>query len=293
MYRQFWLENQEGKIWNFTDKETKTFLNTPSGLGFEMNYSDHRVGNSMIITDEEHRLTDVQGTLLFHGNNSVDIYEDYYQFVKFLGKNEKLKLHYKTPNSFDSYYRHCFVSRLDKSEISTDGIMRCSITFAVKSFWKNDNPNVLFIENTAPTDGKQYELERPYYYPANNLSNIRIINKGTVETSLKIVITGRTVNPTFRLYDSDFEQYGVIKMIGEFDKVIVDSDDLNENIELQKNGFPLPAPYSYQDFSLGKKDKIKVTFLKIHSGVSFASFTSDDTFDGSIRLEWSDEYGSV
>lgn len=293
--RKFWLENQDGELWRFTDEESKTFLNAPTGLGLAVDYAGFRLGNAEIVNYQQYQLNNITGTLLFYKKSRAGIYDDYFKFMQFISKNSLLKLHYQTPNDFEnSYYCYCFVAQVDKGEIDNNRlVMQCPIVFKRQTFWRNDNKNVLNIENETQEDGKQYELYRPYYYASSKLNNIRIVNRGNAEATLKLTIFGETTNPTFRIYDNNNVQYGAVRMLGTFDEVMIDSDDLNENIVLKKNGAVLTAPYGYQDLTIGAPNQIYVTFIKIKSGVSHAVFTSDDTFTGSLRLEWSDEYVSI
>lgn len=293
--RKFWLENQNGEIWHFTSEESKTFLNAPAGLGMSVNYAGFRLGNAEVVNYQQYQLNSITGTLIFHKNTRTDIYEDYFKFMQFISNNSLLKLHYQTPNDFEtSYYSYGFVAQIDKGEIDNSRlVMQCPIVFKRQTFWRNDKINILNIENEAGTDGKKYELLRPYYYASSKLNNIRIVNRGNAEATLKITIFGEAENPTFKIYDSSNRQYGAMRMLGTFDEVMVDSDDLNENIVLKRNGAILTAPYGYQDLTIGAPNQIYVTFVKIKSGVSTGVFSSDNTFTGSVRLEWSDEYVSV
>lgn len=292
--RKFWLENQDGAIWHFTDEESNTFLNVPAGLGLAVDYAGFRLGNAEIVNYQEYQLNNITGTLLFYKNNRAGIYDDYFKFMQFISKNSLLKLHYQTPNDFNSYYCYCFVAQIDKGELDNNrAVMQCPITFKRQTFWRNDNKNIINIENVVGEDGKHYTLQRPYYYAPSKLNNIRILNKGNAEATLKLTIFGEVTNPTFKIFDNNNNQYGAMRMLGTFDEVMIDSDDLNENIVLKRNGAIITAPYGYQDLSIGSPNQIYVTFIKVKSGASMGVFTYDGIFTGSLRLEWSDEYASI
>ena len=292
--RKFWLENQDGELWYFTSEENKTFLNAPQGLGMSIEYGGFRLGNAQVVNYQSYNLLSVQGTLFFYRKSRAEIYKDYFDFMNFISKNSLLKLHYKTPNSFESYYRYCIVSQIDKSEINNDAlIMECPIEFTTQTFWRNDVKNSLVVDNTLQNDGKSYPLERPYHYATSGLANMKVINRGNIETALKITIEGESVNPRINVFDNHNVEYGAMRMIGTFDKVIIDSDDINENIRLERGGSVLVAPYSYQDLSTGSPNQVYVTFIKLKSGESTLRFSSDNIFSGKVTLEWSDEYVSV
>lgn len=292
--RKFWLENQNGDIWHFTDEESSTFLESPSGLGFALNYGGFRLGNAQVVNSMQHQLMDVQGTLKFIRDSRAKVYQSYFDFLQFISKNSLLKLHYKTPNSFESYYRYCFVKQLDKTEIDDNRlVMNCPIVFATQTFWRNDNLNSVIADNSLTEDGKKYPLERPYHYSASQLSNIKVFNRGNTDTSMRVTILGASKNPTINVYDNNGNKYGSLRMLGEFDRVVVDSDDLNQSILLEKDGAILTAPYSYQDLSIGSPNQVMITFIKLKSGESTLRFTNDDEFSGQVIVEWSDEYVSI
>lgn len=292
--RKFWLENQDGDIVQFTDEESKTFMSQPQGLGMEVNYGGFRLGNAEVVNYQQYQLLDINATLNFRGSSRAEIYNDYFEFMEFISKNSLLKLHYRTPNSFESFYRYVFVKQIQKTEITKDlYLLECPIVFGTQTFWRSDTKNTLIASDRLTDDGKHYKLRRKYSYSTNQLNNMVVINRGNTETSLKVTITGYSKNPTLVAYDNKRQRYGELRLLGEFDKVIVDSDDLNENIQLQQGEAWLVAPYSYQDLSVGSPNEIYVTFIKVKAGQSTLTFASDEPFNGTVQLEWSDSYVSV
>lgn len=292
--REFWLENQDNQIWHFTSLESSTFIESPQGLGFSNSYGGFRLGNAEIVNFIQSNLNDIEGTLLFFGETRAEIYQSYFDFMNFIAKNSLLKLHYKTPNTFDSYYRYVFVRQIDKTEIDNEqNVMRSPVVFATQTFWRTDKRNSVAVDDTLTEEGKSYELERPFAYPSSKLSNIKIINRGNIDTAMKIIIDGACKNPTLSVYDNKNERYGIVRMLGEFDKVVIDSDDLNQSIQLFRNDAVLTAPYSYQDLSVGSPNEVYITFVKLKSGESTLRFNNDGVFTGTVQIEWSDEYVSV
>lgn len=292
--REFWLENQDKQLWHFTSEESETFMEDPQGLGLDINYGGFRLGNAEIVNTQQYQLKPITGVLNFFGSNRAEIYKNYFDFMNFIAKNRLLKLHYRTPNTFESYYRYCFVQSVTKTEIDDRYLlMECPITFATQTFWRNDKVNSIAVTDESTGDGKKYELERPYHYASSKLSNIKVINRGNTDTAMKVTILGASKNPTLNVYDNNGVRYGAIRMLGEFDKVIIDSDDLNQSITLEKEGATLTAPYAYQDLSVGQQNQVYVTFVKLKSGESTLVFTNDGAFDGIVMIEWSDEYVSI
>lgn len=291
--RQFWLENQNGEMWYFTEHDSNTFMDSPSGLGFSTNYGGFRIGDAEVVTFIQYALGTVEGTLKFMGENRAEVYKQYFDFNKFIANNSLLKLHYRTPNSFNSYYCYCFVQELDKTEMDNRRyVMNCRIAFKRQTFWRNDEKTSLLVKDVPSGESKRYQLKRPYSYASSMLSNMKIVNRGNVEAALKVTINGTVTNPMLSIYANDIK-YGAMKMLGTFDKVTVDADDLNEYIQLEKDGAILVAPYSYQDLTVGSPQETYVTFIKVRPGESKGVFTFDGVFNGEITLEWSDNYVTV
>lgn len=292
--REFWLENQDGDIVRFTEEDSLTFFENPQGLGFDIAYGGFRLGNAEVVNYQQYALLDIQGTLNFRGNSRAEIYQQYFDFVTFISKNVLLKLHYRTPNSFESFYRYVFVKSLNKTEIANNRyLLQCPIVFSSQTFWRSDAQNILIASDQVTGESKRYLLQRPYSYASNQLNDMKVINRGNTETALKVTINGMSVNPTLTAFDNRLIKYGQMKMLGTFDKVIVDSDDLNENIQLMQDDAWLVAPYSYQDLSIGSPNEVYVTFIKLKPGQSTLTFGSDEPFEGTVVLEWSDSYVSI
>ena len=87
--------------------------------------------------------------------------------------------------------------------------------------------------------------------------------------------------------------YGTCKIDGTYSYVRVDSRDGRQSIYLEKDGVAVTNPTIYQDLTI--TDGGVLTFIKAKSGISIFSFICDgiDTFDGTVRISFSDSYISV
>lgn len=287
--RQFWLSNADDV--NYSLMPERSFLYDPSGLGYSVNISTVKLGNTDLILSERYNLTPVTGEILFMGTREA-IYQHYQEFVSFLSR-KPIYLHYLTPNTNESYNCLVRVISLEKGEISAeDGVMHCPIQMYRQGMWYNDNPNILDATNDVG-DGKKYPLDRPYTYGAVGLKNIQLTNNGMTDTSLKVEIFGECTDPEYSIFDDENIQYGACKILGSYDYVRIDSADLNEEIYLERGGSVIPNSANYQDLTVGSPQQVFVTFLKLKTGTSTLMFELGDSFAGYVRITWSNAYVTV
>lgn len=291
-YRKFWLINSLGNRYDFTDPKHKAFLNEPNGLGFRRQISTLVVGNSELVTSRQFQLTDVQGDLLFYDGTNGDKYQGYYDFIQF-AKFKPLELHYLTPNNLVAY--HCDVEFMqsNKSEVDQDSILHVPVVFHRLTEWLTDEDQSYVMTNDPIDDGKYHDLIYDYHYAGTNLSNTPINNNGTDDVGFILEITGEVENPQFTLTQGG-ETYGVCKINGTYDYVMIDSIERTESIYLEYDGSAITNPEQYQDFTI-RNGASYLTWLKLRVGQSQFSFTCGniDTFDGVVTLRFKNSFSTV
>ncbi len=292
--RNFWLTNADDNRFLLKGENiqnTISFLNSPNGLGYSVDISTVKLGNTDMILSEVYNLGNVGGDVLFIGETR-EVYQQYQDFLSFLSR-KPITLHYLPPNTNDSYQCLVRVVVLEKTEVShEDGIMHCPIQLYRQGMWYNDTPNILDASNEI-SEGKTYPLTRPYSYGAVSLENIQLVNSGMTDTSIKVEIFGNCTDPSWTLYDDENIQYGACKILGTYDYVRVDSDDLNEEIYLERGGSVIANAINYQDLTVGSPQSVFVTFLKLNPGTSTLRFDLSDEFSGYVRITWRNAYVSV
>lgn len=292
--RNFWLTNADDNRYELRDlnaNNSVTFLHEPEGLGYSVELSTVKIGNTDIIMSEQYNLGSFAGDLVFLGT-VPEIYQQYQNFLSFLAK-KPIMLHYKTPNTNGNYRCLVRVVSVEKTEVSAeDGAMHCPIQMYRQGMWFNDPANTIDIYNDI-ADGKSYPLDRPYSYGALSLENVQLANAGMTDTSLKVEIFGSVTDPEWSLFDDEANQYGAAKILGTYDYVRVDSDDLGEDIHLERGGSVIANAINYQDLTVGSPQQVFVTFLKLKPGTSTLRFDLGDDFSGFVRLTWSNAYVSV
>lgn len=292
-YRKFRLVNGNGDIYELTSKNHKVFANNPRGLGYSKTISSLRLGDESFIYYSLINLDDISLELLFYDDKINEKYEKYVQFINFVSF-KPLYLLYQRPNSFTWYRRRIEIGSLNKTEVSfEDGMLHCEMILKTLSFWEDDDSNIIQTNNQQLEGGKVYPITYPINYGQDSVTNINLNALGLLDAPLEITIDGQITNPEWVIYDENDVVYGRAKFIGTFDKVYVNSKESEENIELTRGGLLLSNPLGYQDLTVGSPQEIYVTFLKLKAGSSKITFFVDDTFNGSVKIEWRNRYVSV
>ena len=292
-YRKHWLINALGERYDFTNQNSKIFLNAPQGFGFKRQYTSQKVGNSELITSQQFQLTDIQGDLLFYAKTNGDIYEDYQNFIQF-AKYKPLEFHYQTPNQLTSYFCDVLFVQADKGEVSPeDGVLHVPVIFHKLTEWLDDTDYTVLLYNEPIGEGKYYDLVRPYHYAGTNLSGTPIVNSGTDDVGFILTIDGEVQNPQFTLTQYG-DSYGVCKINGTYDFLQIDSVERTEKIYAERNGSVITNPEQYQDFTI-RNGNAYLTWCKFRVGETIFSFTCGniDTFDGTIQISFKNSYVTV
>lgn len=290
-YREFWLINTLGERYDFT-KDISVFLANPQGLGFRRNFTSITVGNSELVTSQQFQLTDIRGDILFMEDTNGKKYEEYQKFIQF-AKFKPLEFHYKTPNNLISYHCDVLFTQVDKTETGEDGILRCPTVFHRLTEWLTDQDEKYVLTNDPLDEGKYHDLVYDYHYAGTNLSNSVINNNGTDDVGFILEIEGEVQNPQFSLTQGG-ELYGICKINGTYDYVMVDSVERTENIYLEQNGAVVTNPEQYQDFTIANGNSY-LTWCKLKVGASIFNFTCGniETFNGKVTLRFKNSYATV
>lgn len=290
-YRKFYLENSLGEKYQLTDKNFKQYLNNPEGFGFSKTLTTLRLGNDELFLDEQYTMPSVSGSIIFY-NRREQAYQDYYDFIKFV-RYTPLKLYYLPPHLLSPYFIECYITDLDKGEYSNNGYLDCSVTFYGNTLWQNSQESLLTVNNSEDSDGKYYDLVRPYHYGGYSLSNITINNIGDIPIGFELEILGDVTNPRITAKQNG-KTFGLLKLTGSFDYAKVDSNDLTESIYLEQNGVMVSNPLSYQDLNIAD-GTAAVTFFKLQVGENNLAFSCDNlsSFDGQVSFKWKDKRISI
>lgn len=291
-YRKFWLTNALGNEYQFTDENSKIYFNEPQGLGFAKSYSVEKVGNSELVTSQQYEMTDITGDLLFFADANGTKYQDYQNFIQF-AKYKPLEFHYLTPNNLTAYHCQILFTQADKSEVTTDGIMHIPVVFHRLTEWLTDNDTTYTFDNTAIDEGKYYDLVYDYHYAGTTLGGSSVWNNGTDDVGFILTIEGVVQNPQFTLSQNG-AIYGIAKINGTYDYVMIDSIETEESIYLEYNGSVVANPEQYQDMTVANGQSY-LTWTKLKVGETMFAFTCGniDSFDGQVKITFKTSYVTV
>jgi len=274
LYRRFWLINGDGERWDLTDKEFKSFLNNPTGLGFRKTIEVTRYGEKANKNNEIYDFPQPSGELLFYDTYNSTRYDKYNKFIRFL-MSQPITLYYMIPVSYISgianiFTLNCDVTEVQKTESKTDHILTSSIVFNGLGFYEGDE---ISVNGTTDT----YTLT----------------NEGDFPVGFEITVEGSLTKPYITL-SQDGELYGEAKFVGTqaYNSLYLNSNDGEQNIILQQGGSVIPNPLSYQDLSISN-GSIYVTFVKLAKGVSELSIGVESGSITNVNIKYSPKYRSV
>ena len=291
--RKFWLENNQGKLWNLTSNDltdkTASFFADPDGLGIKTKISSYEIENTFFVEQVTTQSQVISGNLYFKD------YDHYKRFVSFIGNvntEHPLKLYYSTEGiSYDNkldkqWYKLVLISELKKGEISTKhSALEVKIKFDCLSRWKKDKEIILELATTgAPL---VYPYIYPYIYGGSNNLAVEIDNTGNLPTSCRVKVYGVTDTPLFRLVKNgeivDQAKYHIV--IKENSHFIVDSSADKQDASLYtKVGENLVKEDVYYT---GEKDYTFSNFITIPTGKSIFLVSAFNSNFGKVSLAYS------
>lgn len=150
--RQFGIKNAESKNDQMYDlMDIHHFFNVPEGLGWGMQSTVERVGESFIVTDSVIKQQSPSGKMWF---SSYEEYETFLQFIQIGG----LVLCYKPSDSIEWRYLECSAD-IKKSEIDHEtGYLTCGITFTGLSRWYEAAKVTRTEEEEIPENTKEFKI---------------------------------------------------------------------------------------------------------------------------------------
>lgn len=267
-YRKFSITNGKSQVKNLADESTKIFMNNPGGLGMSQTVSVTQFGDRL-KSDPTLQFPTISGEMIFWDSANSNRYKDYNDFIEFLSYTP-LTFSYTIPKaSPETYTIDVEVTSVSKSQTGTDGLLKCNFEFTALSRWKG-TPVTL----------------------TGSSSSYSLVNNGQMPVGFEITLTGTSMeNPYFTL-EQNSEVYGEAKFLDTFSKVVVNSNDGEQNVELEQGGSVLPNPLSYQDLSISN-GSIYVTFVKIARGTSTLTIGMDSGSLTSAAISFTPIYRSV
>lgn len=272
-YRKFWMTNGNGQTIQFADSVSKIFLNNPTGLGVSNTLTSNVYANQLNVISSDQSFNTIGGEYIFYDVSNADKYSLYNDFVTFL-TYKPLTLYYQIPTSTPKTYSiDVEVLSIEKTEVKTDGMLRCSFQLQTLSRWRGAG----VIES---------------YRPSGTLFSTLLDNDSHMPVGVEITMTGTDMENPYITFSQNSEVYGEAKFDGTFSKVYVNSKDGIQTVELEQGGSVLANPLSYQDLSISN-GTIYVTFIKLAKGSTRLQFGIDSGSFSNILVRYNPIYRSV
>lgn len=260
-YRQFIITNGNGELFKLAAKNEKPFLDITDGLGFAKKLTMITIGNSEEIQYEKVEMPKPKGTLYFYNDTNSNIYKKYNDFIRFV-MVKPLTLWYKVPidvsDSTNTTY-HIPVEITDIGKIDIDektNALICPINFYGLGFWKETK---ISVEQTS--------------------TNISIYNDGDFECGVELTISkedGTAFDNPEIVFKNGNTVYGKCKIGGTYNRVILNTVNKEEAIELYSGEILVEDSFNFIDFSAAD-GLSQFPFPKLQNGViTTIEFTYDN-----------------
>lgn len=265
MVREFYIENEKGQRFSMMDIENGCFFNSPSGLGFSYDTQYTQIENNFIRNIRKLTQGSLGGELVFKN------YDNYKKIIDFIVSTENLKFVYKVPfqNGFIEYFKDIDISNIDKTEIGTNGVLVCPVTFSVRSLWYEARETVYRIEKE--TNEITWDFEWDSKFSGYDVRNLTFKNEGHVEAPFLLEIDSAVSHPKITILDGN---NNILNELQLSDLVI----DTNEKLIYCTKDTDLKI---YKESSSGKSnlfeslDLNKINFFKLPVGVSQIRLSGD------------------
>lgn len=199
MVREFYIENELGQRFSMMDIEKGCFLNSPSGLGYGYDTQYSQIGDNFLQNIRKIKQSQISGEMIFK------TYDNYKKVVDFVESSEDLKFVYKVPykEGFKEFFKDIDIYDVEKTEISTEGVLKVGIMFSCKSLWYEKNE----ITYNMSSSNKEIRWDFEWDSIFADYSNRSIIfdNKGHTEAPFKLELNGEVMNPVITILENDVE----------------------------------------------------------------------------------------
>ncbi len=278
MAREFYLLNEKGIKYSFMDLNNSCFLTEPQGLGVSYTYSYEMVGDTYV------NYSKLLNQNVISGVCSFKTYDNYKKLMDFVEKSKELKLIYKVPTinkKFIEYQRNVVLKELSKTEIKTNNILSCNISFDTLSLWYIEQTYSYKIE--PEDDTIRWDFRWASKWMNYNTRKIDFNNEGHTEAPFLLIINGIVENPKITIFDDkDNELYSIEVpiLIQEGEKFIYSSVDNNLMIAKENTNGTIE--------SLFKQDYIDITnnnIFKLPKGECSISVSAEqDVEDATLTI---------
>lgn len=316
--RHFTLVNSSGVELDITTKEI--LFHEIGGLGFEEENDFRQIGDVWWLNRTGYNQATVSGKVIFTEEGTRTPYEKYWDFVRFIAK-APLTLKYSPYGEIDdddkerTFYRRVRVSKLDKTEITTLGVLDCDIEFICYTPWYRVVTNT-FIQKSQtgdlqawiwgngsdcppltfePEDGQT--ATRAKFRDEDLIPSVAVACKSLVKCPAKLTIYGPVTNPTWT-HEIERSSGDILVGTGGFspsspvslssnEYLVIDATNGSYSITKHNANGTVTNVYQYRDFN-------KSCFITLHEGTNIITvLASSGTTARRFELESHLYYATV
>lgn len=276
--RHFKIINKNGNGYDLLTR--KSFLHSPSGLGYKESTLYQRLGEQFAVVDDGFEQGNPKGYIFFPEPNA---YEKYFEFVQFC-QNTPLYLHYKPHNQ--EYIMNVRLGEIQKTEIEAGRGLNCAVSFVGQSLWYK---KVYEINEGEGTQGKVYTYTYDYVYGDSAINTVAFDSDSFNLSPIKLTIFGGCVNPRWQHYVNNVmvASGGVNGTVAEGMKLVVDTTEIPYSIREYNLADEIVLDmYSLSDFSTKR-------FLQAKHGRNRISISHSSSDALKVMVEANISYASV
>lgn len=209
--RYFKLENSAGEVMDITTQQI--FFHDISGIGFEEENHFTPIGRVWKLNSSAYRQGVISGSMCFHSIDDKTPYTLYREFFAFINKTPLQILYYPNGLNTMEFRKRVRVSRLEKSELTKEGILDSPIEFASYTPWYKivrdeidpgqESVNGGWVWDRGNKWRDSFDVDYSTYHYQFNSSYRRTVRFNidiNGEGPIKLSIHGPLVNPSWTHY---------------------------------------------------------------------------------------------
>ena len=303
--RYFKLENSAGEVMDITTQQI--FFHDIGGIGFEEENDFTAIGRLWKLNNSTYKQGVITGSMCFHSIDEKTPYTLYKEFFMFINKAPLQIIYYPNGLNTMEFRKRVRVSKLEKSELTKDGVLDSPIEFISYTPWYKVVKDIIDPEGESSVNGgwiwdrgnrwrDSLDVDYSTYHYKFNGSyrrTLRFISDINGNGPVKLSIHGPLVNPTWTQYvDGELVSTGGLI---ENSPVTIDANEIltidntsgvysmtvyNTETAIERN------VYEYRDFN-------KPCFFTLRQGVNEIVINTDNNDAVHIEAEGHIYYATV
>lgn len=292
--RYFKLENSAGEVMDITTQQI--FFHDISGIGFEEENNFTPIGRVWKLNSSAYRQGVISGTMCFHSVDDKTPYTLYREFFAFINKTPLQILYYPNGLNTMEFRKRVRVSRLEKSELTKEGILDSPIEFTSYTPWYKivrdeidpgqESVNAGWVWDRGNKWRDSFDVDYSTYHYRFNSSvrrTVRFNSDINGEGPVKLSIHGPLIKPTWTHYvdnkivASGGLAEGATVTIDQNEVLTIDNTNGTYSMTVYNTETGVERNiYQYRDFD-------KLCFFTLRQGLNEIVINTDN--DDAIKIE--------